>query len=552
MCGAVFRTRYARCPSDGTELGAFVEDPLLEATFEGRYVIEECVGEGAMGRVYRARHTRVSRHFAVKVLFGDHAADPKMRERFAREAEAASRLQHPNVVPVLDFGETAGGLLYLVMDYVDGPSLATLIDRDGPLSPDRVRRLLRQLCGGLAHAHERGLVHRDFKSENVLITGGGEDESPRIADFGIAILLEGAGAHSRLTTDGMVLGTPAYMAPEQATLQPIDHRTDLFSLGVAVYEMLAGALPFDGEPIEMARKNLNDDPPPIAERAPHAPGDDDLEAIARKLMAKDPAERVQSAREVGRALDEGLPPPAPAHASSAHSASVADRPGRPANEDAAFAGTQRVAPSEHGIRRRGVAIVTALALVSLVGAIAAWPWTVRSEEPAGGDERATGLALADEPASETQGQLRFEGEAEIEPGAEPEAETEAETEAADEPEADAALEEAAEPSGRRGSSRASDGRRRGPRAERDDRSARPREAAERVEREISREALTFRYRAVGAALQGLADTEAGEALREAYLSLPYAASLGDPARRAEVYRELARLEAEVRRLERER
>ena len=221
-----------------------------------------------MGRVYRARHARVSRRFAIKVLFGDHSASPKMQERFAREAEAASRLDHPNVISVVDFGEGETGLLYLVMDYVEGRSLADVVHRSGPLAPERATALARQLARGLAHAHDRGLVHRDFKTDNVIVTDDGGEESPRIVDFGLAVMFEAGEERGRLTTEGMVVGTPAYMAPEQSTSEPVDHRTDLFSLGVVYYEMLAGVLPFSGTPMELARQNLNSDPPPIAERVP--------------------------------------------------------------------------------------------------------------------------------------------------------------------------------------------------------------------------------------------------------------------------------------------
>ncbi len=260
-----------------------------------------------MGRVYQARHQRVSRRFAVKVLFGDHATDEKMRERFAREAEAASRLEHPNVISVVDFGETNERLLYLVMDFVEGEELYELIAREAPLSRERVIDLVTQLCRGLAYAHDQGLVHRDFKSENVIVTRRDGREVPRIVDFGIAILTEAD--DERLTTEGLVLGTPAYMAPEQAMGGEIDHRTDLFSLGVLMYELLAGVLPFEGSPLQIARANMAVDPPPFAERIPGLRVDPGLEAICMKLMAKRPEARYQSAAEVIDALDALAAPP---------------------------------------------------------------------------------------------------------------------------------------------------------------------------------------------------------------------------------------------------
>jgi serine/threonine-protein kinase len=301
-CKAVFRTGFARCPIDGSALQSLLADPLEGSTFTDRYVIEELVGEGAMGRVYRARHQRVSRQFAIKVLFGDHTTDSKMRDRFAREAEAASRLHHPNVISVLDFGEH-DSLLYLVMDFVEGPELDALIRQQAPLATERVENILWQLCLGLDHAHSEGLVHRDFKGANVIVAERNDEESPRIVDFGLAVMSEVVEA-DRITTEGIIFGTPAYMSPEQATGQEIDHLTDLFALGVVLYEMLAGVGPFEGSPIELARQNINADPPPVAERVPGLEVDPTLEAIALRLMSKKPGDRFQSAAEVIDALDD--------------------------------------------------------------------------------------------------------------------------------------------------------------------------------------------------------------------------------------------------------
>ena len=284
--------------------------------FADRYVIEECIGEGGMGRVYRARHQKLSRRFAVKVLFGDHATDPTMRERFAREAEAASRLDHPNVVSVLDHGETDEGLLYLVMDFVEGRELAHAIAAEGPFSPERASEVLLQLCHGLGHAHEQDLVHRDFKSENVILAEKGGKQIARIVDFGIAVIMESANAE-RLTTDGLVIGTPSYMSPEQATGLELDHRTDLFSLGVILYEMLAGVLPFEGRPLVIARQNLAAEPPPICERVPGLFVDPALESIALKLMEKRREDRFQTAGEVIAAVEQ------PAASQSVHLHEVA-------------------------------------------------------------------------------------------------------------------------------------------------------------------------------------------------------------------------------------
>ncbi|MEM9491581.1 MAG: serine/threonine-protein kinase, partial [Myxococcota bacterium] len=305
-CNAVFRGHYPRCPRDGSDLQSTQTDPLEGKPFADRYVIERCVGEGGMGRVYRARHQRVSRRFAIKVLFGDFATDTKMHMRFEREAEAASRLDHPNVVSVVDFGETESGQLYLVMDYAEGKTLADIISQGGPMNSERVAHLALQMAHGLAHAHEETrLVHRDFKSDNVIVVAKADgDELARILDFGLAIPQEPLDAAPRLTAAGLVMGTAEYMSPEQATGQVLDHRTDLFSFGVVLYEMLAGTLPFDGTPPEIIKANLTVDPPPIRTRVVGVDPDPVLEQIALWLMRKRPSERPQSAREVIAALQD--------------------------------------------------------------------------------------------------------------------------------------------------------------------------------------------------------------------------------------------------------
>jgi serine/threonine protein kinase len=303
QCLSVFRAGFARCPLDGAALQALTGDPLIGHLLADRYVIEELLGEGGMGRVYRARHMRMSRRFAVKVLFGDMAADAKARTRFSREAEAVSRLNHPNVLSVVDFGETDEGLLYLVMDYIEGRELHQLLAHEAPLPTQRALEFLRQLARGLAHAHERDLVHRDFKTENVVVTRSGDEELARIVDFGIAAVGEMMEPNQRLTTEGMVLGTPAYMSPEQSTGEEVDERSDLFSLGVMLYEMLCGRLPFDGTAVTIARAHLAAEVPAIATRVPGLRPDARLEAVAMRLMAKDPSDRFQSARALLAHLD---------------------------------------------------------------------------------------------------------------------------------------------------------------------------------------------------------------------------------------------------------
>ena len=281
-------------------------DKLIGEVLANRYQIESRLGEGAMGSVYRARHIKVGRPFAVKVLHPRLLTDDKTLQRFEREAELAGRLHHPNVIGVVDVGETTDGLRYMVMDFAEGHDLATLLN-EAPMPPERIINLTRQMLEGLYHAHEAGLIHRDFKPENVIVEKDAHgEEVPRIVDFGIAILREGGdptNGTGRLTTNGLVLGTPHYMAPEQAVNDPIDHRIDLFALGIMIYEMLCGKLPFDGHGAEVARANLLLDPPRISDRVPYLEVDPLLEAFARKLMLKKRDQRPATAKVALTLLD---------------------------------------------------------------------------------------------------------------------------------------------------------------------------------------------------------------------------------------------------------
>jgi serine/threonine protein kinase len=301
-CGAIYHKDYPRCPSDGAEVVMTAKDPLPGTTI-GHYAIDKLIGEGGMGRVYLAHHqTLPNKRYAFKVLLGDHAASTAMRARFTREAERASQLDHPNVVKVVDFGQTKHGLLYIVMDYVEGPSLVTLID-EGPMSAARVVTLARAMCEGLDYAHGTGIVHRDLKPENVLVTPGPDGPVPRLVDFGLALSIDQSDA--RLTESGMTMGTPAFAAPEQLAGKPIDHRADLYALGMTMFEMLTGGVqPFEGQVMEVVSARTTRDAPRLSQRAPRISVPRGLEDVVARLTRRKPDERYQSARSVIDALDD--------------------------------------------------------------------------------------------------------------------------------------------------------------------------------------------------------------------------------------------------------
>ena len=277
--------------------------PLVGKVVLGRYRVEALLGAGAMGSVYRGRHLKLERDVAIKVLHESLAEDRKMLARFQREAQAAGRMQHPNLISILDVGE-ADGHPVMVLEFAKGPRLSDIINGK-PLAPERIIRLTRQLLAGLAHAHAAGLIHRDLKPANIMVEIDQGVEIPRIVDFGIAILRDGDGeqAGGKLTDTGQILGTPLYMAPEQAKGDPIDHRIDLFALGIIVYEMLAGVTPFTGSAIEIALANISKDAPPVSKRVPGVAADPLLERYARKLMARNLANRFPDAATAMRVLD---------------------------------------------------------------------------------------------------------------------------------------------------------------------------------------------------------------------------------------------------------
>ena len=282
-------------------------EDIVGQVLASRYAIDGRLGDGGMGTVYRARHIKMGRVFAVKILHRRLMANPKVVRRFEREAELAGRLGHPNVVGVVDVGQTDDGLHYLVMEHAPGKTLATLIAYQSPMEEARVFEIARQLCDGLQHAHDVGLIHRDFKPENVLVDRDAHGrETARIVDFGIAIVREECAddkPHERLTTAGLIVGTPHYMAPEQARGEQLDHRVDLFSLGLILYEMLTGRMPFEGSGVDIARANMFSATPPMGVRVPTVQVDPLLEALVRKLLEKDREARPASAATTRELLD---------------------------------------------------------------------------------------------------------------------------------------------------------------------------------------------------------------------------------------------------------
>jgi len=261
----------------------------------GGYLVEVEIGAGAMGTVYRAAHIDTNRVVALKSLHAKHLSEATTVERFRREARLASRLGHPHIGGVIEAVQAEDGRHLIALELVEGESLSGIMTM--PLPPERVLLITGQLLRGLEHAHALGLVHRDLKPDNVLVEWRNGRDHARIVDFGIAIVAEGsADSVERLTATGQIIGTPMYMAPEQAKGEVVDHRADLYSLGVMVYEMIAGMPPFEGRPLDVLTAKLKRDPPPFEHRVPNLIVDPLLELFCAKLMSRDLAQRFSSAR----------------------------------------------------------------------------------------------------------------------------------------------------------------------------------------------------------------------------------------------------------------
>jgi eukaryotic-like serine/threonine-protein kinase len=258
-------------------------------TVAGRYEVERTLGGGGMAVVYLARDGELGRPVALKVLADNLADDAELRQRFVREARLAARLSHPNVVRVYDAGEQ-DGRPYIVMECVEGESLAELLLREGRLNPDRVAELGAQACAGLEHAHRAGLVHRDVKPANLLLT---DDGTLKVADFGIAHAVGG----TLVTEVGTVLGTAAYLSPEQALGEGVTPASDLYSLGTCLYELLAGEPPYGHETLGELFSRREAGPPPRLAGVPR-----ELEAVVLQCLERDPADRPASAAELARLL----------------------------------------------------------------------------------------------------------------------------------------------------------------------------------------------------------------------------------------------------------
>jgi serine/threonine protein kinase len=305
-CGTQYARNVRLCPRDGTVLAAEpAQDTRVGQVLDAKYRLDSRLSSGGMGTVYKATHLMLGKTVAVKLINPELVTSPEIVRRFQREARAAGNLNHPNIAAAYDLGQTQDGTLYIAMEFVNGPSLKDVIRRTGPIEQQRIVAILGQVASALSLAHRHNIIHRDLKPHNIMLaTDEAGREVAKLLDFGIAKTFDEA-ATQQLTTTGFAIGTPQYMAPEQAAGKPVDARSDLYSLGVVLYEMLVGEVPFnDPSTPAVLVKHMTEVPAQPSRRRPDLHIAPAVEAVALKCLEKDPAARIQTADEFARALTQ--------------------------------------------------------------------------------------------------------------------------------------------------------------------------------------------------------------------------------------------------------
>ncbi len=297
-CGVDYPDTTTLCPADGVALET-TDDPLIGKTLAAKYRVDARLSAGGMGNVYRGTHVLMDKTVAIKVLRPSLAADEKIVARFSREARAASRISHPNALSVTDFGEDENGIVFLVMEYLSGKTLKQVIREEGQLSLTRTVEIMRQVGDALQAAHSQNVVHRDLKSENIMLLSTGSGDHAKVLDFGIAKINEPEGEFDPgLTAPNLVIGTPQYMSPEQCSQDTeIDARSENYTFGIILFEMLAGHVPFTGDsPTMIMVKHLQEPVPSVLDERSDIPAS--VGRVISRAMAKVPGNRYQSVNEL--------------------------------------------------------------------------------------------------------------------------------------------------------------------------------------------------------------------------------------------------------------
>ncbi len=311
QCGSEYDAEIKFCPKDGTTLRVPPGAALIGAVIADRYHIIKKLGEGGMGQVFLAEHVKMGRPSAIKVMTPGMMQDADAISRFNREAANASRITHPNVAAIYDFGETSDGLIYLAMEYVEGSPLTSIVEQSGTLPPARAALIIKQTASALDAAHERGIIHRDLKPDNIMIARNRDGtDLVKVVDFGIAKSAHGTG--QKVTKTGLVVGTPEYMSPEQLAGDAVDARSDTFALALVAFHILTGKLPYaEGSAQETMIRRLTDRPRTLAETRPGVAWPPALEAVMERGLNRESSGRPASSGEFAAAFAgavEGMAP----------------------------------------------------------------------------------------------------------------------------------------------------------------------------------------------------------------------------------------------------
>ncbi len=373
VCNTEYADDVKFCPNDGQTLrAASPASDLVDQVIADRYHVTRKLGEGGMGQVYLAEHVKMGRRSAIKVMNPSMVHDPDAVARFNREAANASRITHPNVAAIYDFGETSDGLIYLAMEFVEGEPLTDLLKRDESLPTGRAVQIFAQVADALQAAHDLGIVHRDLKPDNIMLARGRNGtDVVKVVDFGIAKAIGGDDSQ-KVTKTGLVVGTPEFMSPEQLAGDKVDGRSDIYSLALVLYKMLTGKLPFEASTIqETMIKRLTDDPLTLAAARPTITYPAGLQATLDVALARDPTERYQSAAKF--ASDVAAVAGLGRGAAAAVPATRADADGK----------TQILTPSARPApAKRRSALPMALGAIVLIGAGGAYAlWARRDATP---------------------------------------------------------------------------------------------------------------------------------------------------------------------------
>jgi serine/threonine-protein kinase len=391
VCSTEYADDVKFCPNDGHTLrSAAPASDLVGQVIADRYHVVKKLGEGGMGQVYLAEHVKMGRRSAIKVMNPSMVHDPDAVARFNREAANASRITHPNVCAIYDFGETPDGLIYLAMEFIEGAPLSDLLEAEGALPLARASAIFLQTADALQAAHDLGIVHRDLKPDNIMLTRGrGGADIVKVVDFGIAKAVGGDEAGQKVTKTGLVVGTPEFMSPEQLSGDKLDGRSDLYSLALVFFRMLTGKLPFEATTVqETMIKRLTDEPLKLADARPDLSVPPGLQPVLDTALARTPAERYQSVAKF--AGDVAAVTGRPAAGAVPHTRSIGDADGKTQLLDAAAGGaTQRIsakslpstAPTPP-IKKRSL-VPAVISVVAVLGAGGAWVALSGGQKPIG-------------------------------------------------------------------------------------------------------------------------------------------------------------------------